>query len=318
MPVTSELRRWSTETLAPTQRLDYWVGAICEEFLEMTASSTSPDSFAGSLDSAACGPIAINRVRASAVDVWRTKVAISRSNEHNFYLISTRDVAWSVCQGGKSVHLRPSDVVLIDSEQRYHLSFPHACHTISIQVPPSWLASWLPDPQASVAHLIDGQVGWGKVLTTFMQQVTPEVAAQPQLPAPLLADQLGALLALASGVQRTDESKNAAAASLHTRILDSIDQRHTEAGLTAADIATSLGISERTLHRHLAQGNSTFLQAVMARRMTSALRLLMDKRFQTLTVAEIGRRCGFLDASHFSRLCRAHLGKPPLQLRKEL
>lgn len=312
---SSAMRSWSTDLLPPAQRLDYWVGSICEAFLEMAASIPTPADFGATLDSALCGPIVVSRVRAGATDVWRTRQAISRSKEHHYYLIGTRDAAWSVTQLDTSVRLRPRDMVLVDSEQRYKLSFPEA-ETVSIRLPAQWLEAWLPDPQAVIARSIDGQAGWGAVLSGFMHQMSPEVAAAPPLPTSVLTDQFGALLALAAGVRRPEPAK-ATPESLHVRIIECIDQRHAQPGLTASAVASDLGISERTLHRHLTLGNSTFLQALMARRMASALRILLDKRFHLLSVAEVGRRCGFSDASHFSRLCRTHLGKTPMQLRKE-
>lgn len=97
-------------------------------------------------------------------------------------------------------------------------------------------------------------------------------------------------------------------ASLYARILDCIEERHADAEITAADIASDLGICERTVHRHLALGNNTFLQALIARRMASALRMLMDRRFDRLSVEEVGRQCGFASATHFARQCCMDLG----------
>jgi len=39
LPATTDLLRWSTDAVEARNRLDYWVGAICECFLEMEASS---------------------------------------------------------------------------------------------------------------------------------------------------------------------------------------------------------------------------------------------------------------------------------------
>ncbi len=196
-----EIRRWSTDPLPPSHRLDYWVGAICEGFLEMTAGSPHQGDFHATLESADCGPIAVNRVRASGIDVWRTREAISRSGAHHYYLIGTRDAEWSVTQRDARVWLRPRDMVLVDSEQRYKLSFPVTAETVSIQLPASWLAAWLPDPQLAIARSLDGQSGWGAVLSGFMHQMSPEAVVNAPLAAHVIADQFGALLALASGVQ---------------------------------------------------------------------------------------------------------------------
>lgn len=41
------VRLWSTHSVASPERLDYWVGAICEAFLEMDCTSREPAEFAG-------------------------------------------------------------------------------------------------------------------------------------------------------------------------------------------------------------------------------------------------------------------------------
>ena len=44
-PIAASARRWSTEAVPPERRLDYWVGAICEAFLEMDCSSREARHF---------------------------------------------------------------------------------------------------------------------------------------------------------------------------------------------------------------------------------------------------------------------------------
>ncbi|MFT4265625.1 MAG: helix-turn-helix domain-containing protein [Xenophilus sp.] len=310
---TGAVRRWSTDAVGAGERLDYWVGAICEGFLEMAATSPAGTGFHSSLESVDWGPVAVNQVRGSAQDVYRTRSAIARSRENYCYLLCKTDSAWTAVQESRGARLLPGDLVLVDSRQRYEFHFPHSADTVSLQLHPDWVARWLPDARPLLGQRIDGQQGWGRALGAFACQLTPVLAAAPPLPAALLVDQLGALMALAAGLPRRDD---APAADLRRRILDHVRQRHAEPGLTAAAVATALGISERTLHRSLAGGELTFARHLMACRMEVAARLLADPRFDRLTVAEIGRRVGLLDASHFVRSCRARLGTTPAQLRR--
>jgi AraC-like DNA-binding protein len=102
-------------------------------------------------------------------------------------------------------------------------------------------------------------------------------------------------------------------------VLDATRERHAEPGLTAAAVAQGLGISQRSLHRCLAEGGeaaTTFASALAACRMQVAQRMLADARFDRLSVAQIGLRVGLADASHFVRLCRRHLGGTPGALRQ--
>lgn len=316
----STIRRWSTDAVPQAQRLDYWVGAICEGFLEMSATSPVAASFASSLDSAALGPVGVNRVRGSAQDVYRTRSAIARSRHNFFYLLCKTDSAWSASQGDCTARLLPGDAVLVDSRDRYAFHFPVSADTVSLELPPAWVESWLVEPSRHVGRRIDGQSGWGQALCSFARQLTPETAASPPLPAGLLGDQLGALLALASGSEipsgEPSPSTTGARAALRRRVAEAIRERHAEPGLTATSIAAQLGMSERSLHRCLAEGDQSFAGLLMDCRMAVARRLLAEPRFDRLGIAEIGRRVGLSDASHFVRLCKRHLGATPGTLRR--
>lgn len=313
----STIRRWSTDEVTPSQRLDYWIGAICDGFLEMEATSPVRGTFNATLESAPCGSVGVNRVTGGPLSVFRTSRAIARSRENYFYLLCKSDSAWSVVQDQRTERLLPDDLVLIDSRRCYELHFPDSTDTVSLELPMDWLASWLADPAAGVARRIDGRSGWGQALGAFVRQMSPEMAVAPPLPAQLLNDQLGALLALATRAEIPGETASAAGSdALRERVLQAIGSRHTEPGLTGSAIALELGISERTLHRCLAKGGTTFARHLMACRMAVAKRMLADPRFDRLAIAEIGRRVGLCDASHFIRQCRAQLGCTPASFRR--
>jgi AraC-like DNA-binding protein len=82
-------------------------------------------------------------------------------------------------------------------------------------------------------------------------------------------------------------------------------------------VARGLGISERSLHRSLNEGATTFAAALCGFRMQVARRMLGDARFDRLSIAEIGLRVGFTDASHFVRQFGRHLGMTPGTLRRQ-
>jgi AraC-like DNA-binding protein len=244
--------------------------------------------------------------------VYRTRRAIARSREHFFYLLCNTDSAWRVAQQGRAERLLAGDLVLVDSRRCYEFHFP-AVDTLSIELPTPWVESWLPHSESQLARRIDGRSGWGQALSAFVRQLQPELSVKPPLPAPLIVDQLGALLALATAQSPGVEPE---ARGLRERVLAEIAERHAEPGLTAREIAQALGTSERSLHRSLSGSGITFARSLMQQRMAAAHRLLSDARFDRLTVAEIGRRVGLLDASHFVRQCRQWLGATPGALRR--
>lgn len=281
--MNTPLRRWSTEAASAGQSLDYWVGAVCEGFLEMDVRSRARQRFDAALTSAALGELQLNRAEGSSQDVYRTPRHLSRGGPNYFYLLCKVDEPWAGAQESRGARLKPGDCLLVDSRHRYEFHFDTRCDTVSLQLPSDWVERWL-----------------------------PELALAPPLPPALLVDQLGALLALAAGTEAPSARPGLAA-----RITDAVRERHAEPGLTAAAVAAGLGIGERSLHRALASHQHTFAQQLMACRMDAARRLLVDPRFDRLTGAEIGRRVGLLDPSHFVRAFRHATGQTPGALRRQ-
>ena len=309
-PATTDLLRWSTDAVEAPQRLDYWIGAICECFLEMEASSPTPSHFGCELLSAPLNSLRVNRVRGSAQDVFRTPAGIAHSPENFYYLLCKESTPCSVVQqGGHADRLLPGDLALIDSRRCYQLHFPETVDVFSIQLPTSWLETWLPDPRLHLGCRIDGGLGWGLALSAYVRQLSTPIGA---LPASLVADHLGSLLSLALDRERIEQPT---CRDLIARIEEVLASRCTEPDLCANGIAAVLDISVRTLHRTYAARQQTFADRLMQHRMQRARRMLESPAFDRVTTAEIGRRVGLVDPSHFVRVCRRLLGVTPRELR---
>jgi AraC family transcriptional regulator, positive regulator of tynA and feaB len=305
-------RIWTTETVQSSQRFDYWVGAICECFLEMEADSGMRKDFSARLESTEMAGLHLNRVSGSAQDVYRTRGAISRSKGNYYYLLCKEATPCNIVQYERGqARLLPGDLVLIDSRQRYALHFPERVDTLSIQLPISWLDAWLPDAQQALGRRVDGSSGWGAVLGTYLRQAA---SAAPALPAAQHRDHLGGLIAAAFGTApgRTHSSEDEV---LTERIEALVGARFAEPGLSAVEVASGLDISVRTLYRALARKDMSFATLLNRHRLAAARRMLSTPSCKHLTIAEIGRRAGWLDASHFTRTWLAHTGQRPSQTR---
>jgi len=313
----SGVRRWSTYDVPQAHALDYWLGAVCEGLGEMEVSSAMVAGFSASLESAECGPVVVNRIEGTPQDVYRRKSGIARSDTSCFHLRSALKGPWASGQAHGPSRLLPGDCMLFDSRRPYEMHFSEPNDLITLRLPVPWVESWLTDPIAQCGLRIDASTGWGQPLASFVRQLTPHVAAGPPLPARLMTDQLGALLALATDDFAVRDARHASTIdAVVRRATERVQERYAEFGLTAQAIAQDLYISERTLHRYFARMGTTFLQYLVKQRMMVADRMLRDSRFDRLTVSEIGRRVGLADSSHFIRQCRKSLGATPAELRR--
>lgn len=308
-------RQWSTDQVAAPGRLDYWVGAICEAFLEMDCSSRQAFDFEGRLTSVEVGPLSFNQVEASTQDVYRTRAGIARGVSHPFYLITQRQTTWHVRQAGHRVGLRPGDAVLVDSARLYELHFPESVEVMSIQLPRAWVGQWLArvdDPAPRVAHR---DQGWGRALSGLCMQFAHDPLLAAGYPAHLLCDQLGAMLAAA--IEPIPSEASSARRDLYERALRLQQDQLDQPGLTSQRAAEQLGVSVRTLHRAFAAASTSFTLSLRRIRLAHAAQLLKQPRLANVSVSELGRRCGFVDASHFVREFQRHHLVTPARWRRE-
>ncbi|MDP9995253.1 AraC-like DNA-binding protein [Variovorax boronicumulans] len=305
------LHTWSTHDVARSQKLDYWVGAICEQLVEMSTSRGAPKDFKGELKSAQCGLIGVNRVIADPLGIVRTPHAISKSSKNFYYLLSMPHTQWSVEQRSQTVMLNPGDVILVDSRKPFELCFPTAGQSLSLELPVDWLGEWVADADALVGRAIPARSGWGATLSCFAQALTPAHVIDAPRSHPLLIDQLGGLLALNADTVRQAPNPTSQARALGVAIGRVLEDSYATPGLTAAHVARSLGVSVRSIHRAMSQQGMTFSGALTRTRMLAAHRMVGDTHLDALAIGEIGRRVGLLDPSHFVRQYRKRFGVTP-------
>jgi len=262
------------------------------------------------------GPVTFAAERGSAQRCVRARPEIRRTKEHCFNLLLVLSGSWHVTHVART-HFGPGDLIFHDSRYPLEVELPPDHSDFNLQLSEQFVRKWVPNPAWLVGRRISAESHWGRVLSNYVAQLSPEFILQAPLSQSVLIDQVGALLALtATELGGRLASSKPVERSLRDQVDDQIKQRCTETSLQAADIARSLDISTRTLHRVLAACGETFGATLIRARFEVAVRMLQSPLFDRVTTAEIGRRAGFSDASHFSRVVRRQTGQTPLQMRR--
>ncbi|REG50675.1 AraC family transcriptional regulator [Paraburkholderia sp. BL6669N2] len=309
------IARLSTQDVPPVRRLEYWTDVLASALLPMAIDCQSPCQFESSLLSAPLGMITLTATRGSAHDALTTQREIPQSRGRSFHLVMSRNLPWTMTHRGQA-RLLPGELVLFDSQLEFEMNCPDTYDFLNLTLPPEWLAMWGSNVETLTGRRISADSGWGRVLSSYVNQLSPEFALRAPLAESVLADQVGALLALtAHELSGQSLRMPPVERSLLERIHECIMQRRTEPQLTASDIAAMLNVSLRTVHRVLANSGETFGQQLLKARMEAAVRMLQSRAFDRVTTAEIGRRAGFSDASHFVRVIRRWTGRTPQQLK---
>lgn len=306
---------WSTDDAAPGTGLSYWIEAICEAFLEMKADGDR-EKFDASLTKFQFGPIDLNFVDTDPQEVWRTRAAIARSRENFFYLLYMRSGHMGVAQCSREAVIAPGNCLLVNSREPYRFSLPDRNNCLSVQIPQSWLRSWLPHPDDAAVITLADHSQWGATLASALGNLQRDALGDITLPFGVVADQIGALLALAAGSGTPAMTRSAA--SLLGRLTRTIEEQSADPAIDPACVAAANGISKRYLHLVMAQGGTSFGAALIEARLKRAKALLEDQRFARTAIADIAWRSGFANPSHFARRFRQRFGVAPGDFRRTL
>jgi AraC family transcriptional activator of tynA and feaB len=305
--------RFSTQNVAPAARFDFWADAVSRALLPLKVQSADVSSFEASVSQADLGALQIIQTQGSAHHSWRTRSDIEKSEARTYHLCMSRSGPWALAQRGQK-YLAPGDLVLHDSQYEYRIDIEGQYDIVNVKLPAPWLRTWVPDPEVLVGHQIVSTSNWGQVLSRVICPLLPEFAADAPLPALVLTDHIGALLALVCG---QFSSAPLAHRRLAKQILQCIRDRCTEPSLTGVDIANSMSIEPQALHSALASNGQSFATELLHMRVECAVRLLRTPSLRRLKLADVASRAGFSDTAHFQRIIRSRLGVAPETVRAQ-
>ncbi len=195
---------------------------------------------------------------------------------------------------------------------RLQFRFPEGVDALVLEIRKDWLQGWLPVPEDAAGHMFGRKAGWGGTLASAIGNLTPTLG-DIALPHSAVAEQVAVLLALATAPavpQLTTHKRN-----LLKQVSETLRDRCHEPDLDPAAVAASLGMSRRYVHVLFAAAGTTFSHELYSCRLQRAQRLLRDRRYDGVGIAEIAWNCGFSEPSHFTRRFRECFGVPPTAYR---
>jgi AraC family transcriptional regulator, positive regulator of tynA and feaB len=304
---------WSTEQTQPGTELSYWKNVICENLLELQIDSARQADFYGHIVKRTLGPLKANFISVSQQRVWRNRQGSRRAQDAIFHLIHLRRGIQFVEHGGRSLKLEPGDCVLVDCLSGFKFDFPEGVEALVLEIRRDWVQGWLPAPEEATGRIFGRNPGWGATLSSALGNLTPASLAEIGVPHAAVAEQIAVLLALATAPAAPSLTTHKR--SLLKRISETLRERCHEPELDPSAVASSLGLSRRYIHVLLAAAGTTFSHELYDYRLQRAQRLLRDRRYDGVGIAEIAWNCGFSEPSHFTRRFRQCFGVAPTAYR---
>ncbi|HEY4214672.1 MAG TPA: AraC family transcriptional regulator [Steroidobacteraceae bacterium] len=225
-------------------------------------------------------------------------------------LFQTRSGEVRICSAQEEIVAPPHDCVLIDPGQSHRIECAKPTSAVALTLPRHWLRRWLPRPEHCPTYFADK--GWSRALCVVMGTLTPRSMRQLALPGSTVAENIGALLALAAG-----PDSQGAPASAFDSVMTALHASLHLPDLSPSVMADRLHMSTRTLHYAFATHQTTFMKELLRMRLERSAELLRNPHLSNLPVVVVAERCGFTDPSYFARRFRAHFGSTPSDFRSE-
>jgi AraC family transcriptional activator of tynA and feaB len=302
--------------VAPADRLSYASWILSSSLAPSALSTATPSEYELEVTALELPSIAIVAQSGSPQRSIRSRPEIRRTAQRYCFLVLVVSGSWQVASLTRT-RFEAGDLIFYDSRDPLDCDLLHNWNDLNLQLSEQFVRKWVPRPAVLTGRNICRESQWGRLLASYVAQLAPEFVVHAPLPQTVLIDQLGALLALtASELSGSRVVSTPVERSVRDQVHDHITQRCPDTSLHAADVATSLSISTRTLHRALASCGETFGSMLIQARVDLAVRMLQSPLFDRVTTAEVGRRAGFSDASHFVKVLRRHTSHTPLLLRR--
>jgi AraC-like DNA-binding protein len=312
MPNSSEKRGtdWSSEGIEREVALDRWRKYFAErQGSPIQVTVHKPDDFTAQLVNRGVGQVRLLRLLAPAQRVEHIgSHPDPGSTDHLIHFLYALRGSVEVTAESHVSSINPGEAMMIDNALHYVLDMKTAHEVIDLIMPLHWLERHIPSPEKKIGQKVSMRRGWAHPLASLMETITLESEEYP-VPRPLLAEQLGAALSLAFGVDEAPADHNSA--RLVRDIMARIEKDFGDPDLSSDGVAGELGISKRYLQSLLANAGTSFVRELGAIRLDRASEILTDPHTRSLPIGEVAFRCGFLDPGYFARQFRKRFDATP-------
>jgi AraC-like DNA-binding protein len=300
----------------PPPELSDWVGRL---FQGLKSDQYGDTDFDGRARTHRAGEVVLTRLEATRHRVTRSP-SIARATEVPYLKIVA---PWKGCAGveqkGRETWVTPGQWSIYDTTDSYTVANPERVEHLIVMLPKAMLAERGIAAQALdplMARRLGGSGGISTLALQTMRNAFAELPSMPEAAARGVGDAIAQLVHLSL----LDLAGHATALSqretLRERIKQYVAQHMADPGLTVDVIARALNVSRRQLYNAFAEEPDGVAGYILARRLEACQRLLRDRDSAHRSITEIALGQGFQNMAHFSRVFRAHLGKPPSDWRR--
>jgi AraC-like DNA-binding protein len=263
------------------------------------------------------GAVNLTRAKLDAVELTSSRASLNSGKSDFVYLKTVSAGAVIVEAAGQTQRFDEGSVIGFDPAEPYNERFPQATSLTILRIPKlqlerrGWAASW------NIATALDVRNPDTKAVHRMVENIGEQCVGTSPLMHELLGRQLLGLMELVMATADASEHRPAAEIIV-LQARQFIEDNLAYEGLGAEKVASAVKVSPKHLEKLFAERGTPLMRHVWQRRLDQAEKLLISGSMAHCSIQEIGWRCGFATAAHFSRTFKQRFGVPPGQLRTAL
>ncbi|NLS10703.1 helix-turn-helix domain-containing protein [Nesterenkonia sp. MY13] len=291
--------------------LEEWRAAAGNRLVPVNVSAEG--SFSGTITWRSIEGASLSEIIAEPHRVHRAPELIDSTERPYIKLSLQMQGTGYLTQGERHAELRAGDLAIYETSRPYSLEFPAPLRCMVMAFPLESLNVPLSLIRRITAVRLPGDEGIGQMISPFMQHVAEHLDELSGVTgARLLRSTLDLLAAFVYAQLPEDSSGEGHSRREELRAYKLyIDEHLYDPELSASTVAKAHYVSVRYLQYLFSEEDITVSGYIRSRRLEKCRLDLSDPAQASLSVLQIAQRWGFTDASHFSKVFRAHTGASP-------
>ena len=306
---------FSTEAVPVRDRFPMYLEEILRRYNRIDLTTPDPTRFRATLELRLVGSIGVAYGANVAFDCTRTPDRVRDGDDALCLMLLESGSAY---QSPRDRIQRPGDTVICDNAYPTCYNFIADSAAWYIRMPRQKLATLLPRNTSFSGASLDNNPAVRGLLFGYLKNTFNIDLRNSEQAVRLQEDHIIDLVALALGADgdtRHLVEQRGVRAVRQSAVLQAIADRSGDPGLSAAVVATSLGVTPRYVHLLLEETGCSFTHHLLEKRLEKAAALLRDPRWRGRKIADIAVKSGFTDLSYFSRTFRRRYGATASDMR---
>jgi AraC family transcriptional activator of tynA and feaB len=308
---------WSTEHIAPVERLAFWNNAVCRAVLNVVIEDERADpAFSGTISVQKYGDVSCASFSSSHHRVVRRSGDIDRARNSPVLLSLQEEGFAKIASGTGSFVLGPGEIAILDAADPWTLSFSDHVRRLILILPRDQLFARCPWLAKTKLCKIGSEFPYRDFATAYMRRLAGIGFDIDAVEASVLTENLCNLVALGTGGRAFNIDEKDRWGLTTDAVLSFMSLHVTDTRLTPKAVAEALRVSPRTIHNRFQEIGTTFGRWLLHQRLSKCAASLRDPRQAAVSISQVALNWGFNDLSYFNRSFRNFFSVSPREWRR--